>query len=464
METPTDSAPFADIDAVVDAMTPHETEQRLRQLELQRRAIDAEMAALADHTERRGQFRSDGHRSSVGWLRTHLNASNRRITQIRRCGRLFREHPSVGEALYAGRIGVDQAAELARAHANPRCGHLLGDSLELLLGYAQRLKFDEFRQVVKRWEMFADLDGAEKDRGDAIAARQALIATGGDGVDLIATGGTPLQADGLRAILDAFTDAEYHADRQEAKDRLGDDVADSDLRRTRSQRAFDALVKIFHTANNSPLDGTPPAVTVNVVMDQYSFETQLAHHGLCPEPTDLLKPDPATARSQTASGTPVHPEEAVTAALLGHIRRVVVDSRGVVINYGRKQRLFTGPAADAARQLATRCEHPGCTLPAAWCQIDHMREWEHHGPTNQDNAAIICGHHNRTKHRSGLHARRDRDGNIQLQRPDGTWITPVGTDPPTPADFDNAATRARLLAANLTQGGFGNWTILTRAA
>ena len=466
METPapTDSAPFAEVADAVDAMTGTQLEQRFAQLELQRRRIDAEMAALADRVERNGHHRVDGYRSTVGWIRTNLRCSNSRITRTRQIGRLFREHPRVADALYSGRIGVDQAAELGRAFANPRCGHLLGESLELLLGHGERLKYDEFRLVVTRWEMFADLDGTEKDRGDSIRARNALLAAGTDGVDLVATGGAALQATGMQSILDAFTDAEYRADQQEACDRLGDDVSDSELRRTHGQRAFDALVKIFHTANNSILDNTPPAVTVEIVMDQYSFESQLARHGLCPEPADLLKPDPAEARSGTRTGLAIHPEEAIVAALLGHVRRVVVDSRGVTINLGRRERLFTGSAAAAARMMATKCEHPGCNLPQTWCQIDHLTEWEDHGPSNQDNAGIFCGHDNRAKHRLKLRAKRDKYGNVQLQRQDGTWITPIGGDPPTPADFDTPEERARQLATNLTRNGYGNWTILTRAA
>ncbi len=34
-----------------------------------------------------------------------------------------------------------------------------------------------------------------------------------------------------------------------------------------------------------------------------------------------------------------------------------------------------------------------------------------------------------------LHTRRDGYGKLHIQRPDGTWITPVGCDPPTELDF-----------------------------
>lgn len=445
-------------------MTPRQRTDRLREIELQMRALEAEVVCLVEHNDREREYRSDGHRSTVGYLRAHVNCSGAAIVRRRRCGRLVADHPEVGAALHSGRIGIDQVAELARAHANPRCGHQLGRSLHLLLDHAQRLKFDEFRIVVRRWELMADLDGAHEDHGDAVRSRRATLAAGSHGIDLGATGGSALQASQMLAILDTFIDAEFRADREEARDRLGDDVAESDLRRTGAQRAFDALEKIFHTANNSTLDDTPPAATIDVVIDQYTFEHHLARHGLAAEPTDLLAPNEATARCHTATGVPVVPDEAVAAALMGHVRRVVVDSRGVRIDLGERSRLFTGSAAEAARLFATMCEFPGCAIPAAWCQIDHLVGWEDHGRTEQANAAIACGHQNREKHRHRWRARRDRHGRVQVQRADGSWIVPVGADPPTDADFLTPEARGREIASDLLRSGFGHWTVLTRAA
>jgi hypothetical protein len=154
----------------------------------------------------------------------------------------------------------------------------------------------------------------------------------------------------------------------------------------------------------------------------------------------------------------------MTTALLGHVRRVVVDSRGVTVSYGRRERLFKGAAADAARTLVTMCDNPGCTLPEAWCQIDHMTEWDDHGRTDHDNRAVFCGHDNREKHRLKLTARRDKHGQVQLQRRDGTWITPIGVDPPTEDDFRSNEQWARQLGDNLHKEGFGTWAILTRTA
>ena len=135
-------------------------------------------------------------------------------------------------------------------------------------------------------------------------------------------------------------------------------------------------------------------------------------------------------RCETSTGAKIHPTVALRALLTGHIRRVVIDSRGVVINHGTKQRLFTGPARAAAMLLATTCTHPGCRLPARFCEVDHIDEWANGGTTDQHNAAIQCGAHNRFKHQQRWTTRRDQHGRTYTLKPDGTIILPAGERPP----------------------------------
>ena len=118
------------------------------------------------------------------------------------------------------------------------------------------------------------------------------------------------------------------------------------------------------------------------------------------------------------------------ALLTGHVRRVVMDSRGVIIDYGTKQRLFTGLARQAAMLMYRTCEAPGCNMPAAWSQVDHNIEWYEGGRTDQNNRAIGCGTHNRLKHREKWRIRRDHRGHAYTLRADGTIILPVGERPP----------------------------------
>ncbi|MFN3254285.1 MAG: HNH endonuclease signature motif containing protein [Ilumatobacter sp.] len=122
-------------------------------------------------------------------------------------------------------------------------------------------------------------------------------------------------------------------------------------------------------------------------------------------------------------------------ALAGGVRRAVVDSQSVVIDLGRRQRLFAGSARAAAKLVVRHCEHPGCELPADWCEVDHMVEWGDHGATAQRNAALECDGHNRAKHRRRWRTRRNTEGRLVTHRADGTMMRPVGVRPPAlPSD------------------------------
>ena len=168
---------------------------------------------------------------------------------------------------------------------------------------------------------------------------------------------------------------------------------------------------------------------------------------------DELVDDPEAfldRRCETRNGSPIHPSVVVRALLTGHVRRVVMDSRGVVIDYGTKQRLFTGLARQAAIVLNRTCEAPGCTLPAAWSQIDHNTEWHEGGRTDQSNRTIGCGHHNRLKHRQRWRVHRDRRGRAYTLKPDGTIILPVGERPPDLTDDELAEHARQRLQAHAT--------------
>ena len=105
----------------------------------------------------------------------------------------------------------------------------------------------------------------------------------------------------------------------------------------------------------------------------------------------------------------------------GQVRRVVVDSAGVVINMGRRRRLFTGNAREAILLQSSRCVVAGCATPIHRCQADHLTEWGRHGPTDGANGAPVCGRHNRLKN-SGYRVHRDDQGFWHTYRPDGTEI------------------------------------------
>lgn len=264
------------------------------------------------------------------------------------------------------------------------------------------------------------------------------------------------------AIHERFTEAEFHKDLATRRAQWGDDAELHDLPRTLQQRRFDALVEVFRTANtarDNGITGAAPAPLVNVLVDHDTWADLLVRSGLAPDAdltgdtidpfTGLAQPrqlvaelmnDPAELLKrtcETSTGTQLRPLDVLRAALAGHIRRVVVNADGVVVDQGRKQRLFTGPAREAALLLLRRCEHPGCDVPATLCQVDHATEWTYGGPTDQEQARGRCGGHNRYKHRHKLESRRATNGRTYTIRADGTIMLPVGVRPPTFPDTDN---------------------------
>jgi hypothetical protein len=158
------------------------------------------------------------------------------------------------------------------------------------------------------------------------------------------------------------------------------------------------LVRIFLKAAGA--DGTVRVTPlVNIVTNEATLKLVITSYYGSPDPTQTA--DPATSDRmwlcQTASGTPVSPTDLLLAALLGQIRRVVVDSVGRVIDLGRRSRLFTGATREAVLLTGDRCCWPGCGRPGP--QIDHLKPWAcATGETNSLNGAPLCGAHNRHKH------------------------------------------------------------------
>ena len=97
-----------------------------------------------------------------------------------------------------------------------------------------------------------------------------------------------------------------------------------------------------HTAAGA---GSDPIV--NYVIDQATFDEQLAAM-VEDRQARFDTSDVTTIRCHSADGAPVDPADVVAAAFIGHVRRVVIGSDGVIINLGRRSRLFTGSARDAA--------------------------------------------------------------------------------------------------------------------
>ena len=458
-------------------LTDAELDERLRANELAGRRLAAERAALVAVIEHRGSFR-DEHRTMSGYLRATLNASSAAASQDRKLARLLSDHPLVGEEVLAGHVSVDHARQIERIHANPRIRDVLPVVVEVFVDLAEHTSHREFAAEIDQFIQLVDQDGAFADLASAGEGRSASVCDVGGTVGMSASGGGPVDAAQMVAVFEAFVEGEFRRDVDARRAEFGDDAESHPLPRTSAQRRFDALTAIFAAAAASPDGRALPEPTVHIVIDDQTAHETLAHAGIVlPNGNQIdLDDDGAIAdpgellgglvdeladhpeafldrRCETSTGVKIHPSVVLRSLLTGHVRRVVVDSQGTVIDYGTKQRLFTGAARNAAMLLADVCSHPGCETPARFCQVDHDLEWSDGGRTDQRNARITCGHDNRNKHRKRWRTRRDQRGRPYTVRPDGSIILAVGERPPDLAiDQLNEAIRTRAAALGVRAG------------
>jgi len=79
------------------------------------------------------------------------------------------------------------------------------------------------------------------------------------------------------------------------------------------------------------------------------------------------------------------------------------------------------------RARSATCTAPGCTRPAARCDLDHTHPWDDGGRTCECNLAPLCRHHHRMKQREGWQLAQKEPGVLVWQTPSGRTYTTTPT-------------------------------------
>jgi len=417
--------------ADLDDLSAEEELALVGRIEQLRRRLDAVTDGATGHLDRSAAFSFDGYRSAKGALKGIARLPGGEALGRVQTARALRVLPLVEAAYQAGDIPVAHARLIGRVAANPRVAEHLPDADPVFRELATTLGYDDFCAALREWERLADADGADQGADESHERRNASLHRSDINASFHLDGSFgAMQGSVIEEIWDRYERAELLADWAAARDVHGPDARLEHLDRTPAQRRADALYAIFVRAGSTPADAQRPAPLVNIVVDQRTFEEQLrraAGEDIEPDPNDDL----TARRCQSLDGTALHPGEVLAAALVGHVRRVVVDGGGTVIDLGRKRRLFTGSSRAAALLQALlrtpgglRCLWPGCDGRGGNLQVDHREPARFDGPTDVANADAYCGFHNRTKER-GFRPERAPDGTWTIHRPDGGGsITP----------------------------------------
>ncbi len=287
-----------------------------------RRTVEAAAVAAAGTVDRSNPFRSQGFFTAKTVVKHMCRLSGPEAHRRVQTARLHSALPAWAEAEADGDVGVAQSELMARVVANPRLpAHIAERDSPELLDDAIRLPYDDFERRVRTWEALADPEGDRSRNERRHANRDVQLRPRPEGGWTLSGTMGELPGCEFAEIFSWFCDAEWHADWAEARERLGDAATTATLRRTEAQRRADALLAMARAAASTHPDARGPRPTTNILIDHESFEARLRGE----------TPDPATYRSvvvRTQSGRRLSPDDAVNAALIGHIRRVVYDGSG----------------------------------------------------------------------------------------------------------------------------------------
>ncbi|MBB5634047.1 5-methylcytosine-specific restriction protein A [Cryobacterium mesophilum] len=306
--------------------------------------------------------------------------------------------PSIADALEAGLIGVDAASaivvgiqptlrrggvEEVRAAEEELVAAAIGTS-DLV---PTACTADEIRQQAMVWQAYLDPDGMEPVERRAWNARGFEAGTLSGGLVRGRFALMPEIAAKLNRLFDAYLSPRVTTEFRTAEEQAEVD-AEADPR-SRDQQRHDvvaAMVDHYSRSDEPPTIGGA-APTVLVTVRDADLE---AGHG---------RGHIDGAKSDVSMTTIRH------LACSGGYQLVSIDAYGSIHGLGSPQRCFTPAQRRAIIARDGGCVIPGCTIPAAWCEIHHVDPVENNGPTHTDNGVLLCWSHHRTIETSGWQIR-----------------------------------------------------------
>ena len=334
-------------------------------------AVKAEtISALA---RREGEARTaDVLRNDVGQSR----GSAKR--QVKEAGQLAKV-PQTAGALAEGAITPQHARLIAEAaeQASPTAPI---DEDELLAA-AGREPADLFGRTVREHLNERSGDDLEERRKRQREQRRLTIKQQPDGMFELFGRFDPVSGSRIEAAISAAADKLWRAE-------------DPENRRTPQQRMADALeMLVAHRGGEGNAKGAAPGVDLLVIVDYDALAGRLANPRL-------------------ADSTPLSAEELLRLACDAKILPAIFDQKGQPLWLGRGRR-----HASAAQRTALVARDGGCIGCGAspnWCQVHHIRHWEHGGTTDIDNMCLLCNYCHHQVHDNGAQVVRRPDGRFTL--------------------------------------------------
>jgi len=334
----------------------------------QRRRWEAHEAGLITEAERRGLPRRRGFGSTTAWLTAISGEPGSVCRRQVAVASALENMPATREAFCAGEVSESKVRVLAQAQA--LAPEQFAADEKILVDQVKTASAQQAPRLVAAWKRQTNPEGAEAEAERLHQLRALHLSEGLLGMLHLSGDLDPESGLIVRHALEALADP------------TNLNPADG---RTPAQVRADALVDICR----SHLDGSNGGRRPSRVLVTIPWNTLQQGEGLVD-----TEPGPigaATARRLACDAT---------------ISRVLLDPQSVPVDMGRATRVIP-PALRRTLELRDRgCAHPGCRIPARFCDAHHIQHWADGGETTLANLQLLCRQHHRQAHDNQPHPLR----------------------------------------------------------
>ena len=342
------------------------------------KALHATVLTAADNAK---VWQGTGARNIADWLASNTNTSYSDAVTRKKLADSLQKSPQLADAVSKGEISAATAETLHDTIANPPAGADIGELIHAVKGAGPR----DAKAAAELWKDIVSNETeqeAEERRYQLRSIRSAAP------VDGLVTTTVILPVLQTRQFINAIT-------------HISGKPLESDLRTT-EQRLADGLTQLCDAYAKGQVTGgrERPTILITIPVDGFTGDSD----------------QPGTS----AHGDRIPAHVVRRLAEDANLQRILA-AGSRILDLGRSVRYASDDQYKALVARDGGCRWPGCHIPAAWCEIDHLTAYTEGGQTNLDELVLWCCHHHHEKHRPGVKVHGNTH-NLHLTLANGTTI------------------------------------------
>jgi len=342
------------------------------------KGLHARIVAAADSA---GVWHTSTARNMADWLAGLTNTSYGDAASRVRLGETLGASPDLADAVDQGDVTAATAEALHDAVTKPAPSGDLKDLVDAVKGAGPR----DAKAAAETFRNMHTTETPEQAEERRYQQRSVRSTPATDG--MVTT----------TVVLPSLESRQLH----QAISHIAGKPGDSDSRTT-EQRLADGLIQLCKAYAAGQVTGGREKPTILITIDAASFLGESNEPGV------------------TAHGDRIPAHIVRRLAEQANLQRVI-HAGNQILDLGREVRYATDAQYRALLVRDGGCRVPGCHIPAAWCEVDHLVAWEAGGTTDVSNLALWCSHHHHEKHRPGVQVLGDAL-DLRLRLLDGTII------------------------------------------